>query len=70
MQFFFIIQKRYAERPWRHSRAERGNDQTVSIYETLVGCQAAIVGTPPGPSSLPQEIGVRLSLLTTQQAER
>jgi hypothetical protein len=33
----------------------------VCICKRLVGCQAAIVGTPPGASSLPQGIGVRLS---------
>ncbi|KRB01921.1 hypothetical protein ASD91_26010 [Pseudomonas sp. Root68] len=41
----------------------------------LVGHKAAIVGTPPGPSSLPQKSKDRAahttaSLLTTHQAER
>jgi hypothetical protein len=46
-----------------------------NICKKLVGWQAAIIGTPPGPSSLPQKskgiaADTTASLFTTQQAER
>ena len=71
---------RNAERPEMHSHAERGNDHVCTTRSTVGASLLAIavyqatsmldVLASSRAGSLPQGIRVRLSLLTTQQAER